>query len=697
MAIKSQIRLVQVTGSVVDYKPAAVAAGVTATAFSAGDLSGSFRYMAQAIANIHGNVEYGAQTPGLISAADGANYNIVLDQNDAGQKIHLDSEGAVDIDAVTGITVDSVGAAMSLSVAADSAGEDLTIQQTGAQDASVLIVSAGTGTDAISAKASAGDIIVEAEANNKGVTIKGDHESGTAIHLDGNAATASVVDIDAGLLDIDASAAVEIQAAADSFMKSSAGDVTIEAEANNKTLTLKGDHESGVAVHIDANANANSVLDIDAGALDMDITAAANIDCVGFDLNSGSGVIELTTTGTGDLNFNSLDMDLTDSSAITITSSEAAEDLVIEQLGANDSSIIISAAGTGTDAIRIGASAGAIDVDAALGITLDTADGDVSITADGADNKVVVKGDHTNGTAIHLDANENANSVIDVDFGIFDADGTTFAVDTTGAINLNAAGVASGFTLTAAGAGQDLTIAQDGSQDASVILSSAGTGVDAIKLDASAGGVMISVVDTNSVSIGKAGGVELMLSPDSNAANEIALLENAGGSKRDAIKVNAESGGLVMSASSAVDLSGSVCFSADAQMDPLNGGSMPFAKLSEFSTFRGKGLFDRTTTVVGALNVLADSVASSEPTLFHNMVNANINAGADCTVSKVAGDGANLSKTTTENKVRVYVNGQLMKSSSGGVTNDYVVSDTNDLQFQFQLRPGDVVQVMDFS
>tara|TARA_B100000519_G_C14250376_1_gene442110 strand:+ start:1200 stop:3122 length:1923 start_codon:yes stop_codon:yes gene_type:complete len=640
MAIKSQIRLVQLTGSVVDYKPAAVAAGVTAAAFSAGDLSGSFRYMAQAIANIHGNVEYGAQTPGLIGAADGANYNIVLDQNDAGQKIHLDSEGAVDIDAVTGIAIDSVGAAANFTVASDGNGEDLTLSVTGATDSSVVIASSGTGADAISAKASAGDIIIEAEKNDKKVTIKGDHESGTAIHLDGNAATASVVLIDAGKLDVDASAEVEIQGTADSFLKSSAGDVTIEAEANNKKLILKGDHESGTAVHIDANANANSVLLMEAGALDIDVTAAANIDSVGFDLNAGSGTIEFTTSGDADMNFNALALDLTDSSAITITSSEAAEDLVIQQVGGNDSSIIIAAAGTGTDAIKLGASAGGVDVDAA---------------------------------------------------GAFDLQAGTMSLDATGASNL---------TVTAGADAADLTISMgnDGTpRNSSIILDSAGTGVDAIKLNASAGGIEVNVIDGKSVSIGKAGGVELMLSPSSVAAQEIALLENSGGTKRDAVKLAAAAGGLVMSASSAVDLSGSVCFSADAQMDPLNGGSMPFAKLSEFSTFRGKSLFDRTTTVIGAMNALADSVASSEPTLFALTLTADINAGSDVTVAKVAGDATNLLKTVGENKARVYVNGQLMKSSSGGVTNDYVIQDSNDLRFQFQLKAGDVVQVMDFS
>ena len=43
---------------------------------------------------------------------------------------------------------------------------------------------------------------------------------------------------------------------------------------------------------------------------------------------------------------------------LEVTSASDAEDLIIEQLGANDSSVIITAAGTGTDAIKIDATAG---------------------------------------------------------------------------------------------------------------------------------------------------------------------------------------------------------------------------------------------------------------------------------------------------------------------------------------------------
>ena len=113
MANHTQIRLVQVTGSVVDFKPTAVVRGVSAAAFGANDLSGSLQYFAQALSNIHGDVEFGNQVPGTISAPDGSDYDLILDQNDAGQKIHLDSSGtgvaAIHFESAGGVAVADLG------------------------------------------------------------------------------------------------------------------------------------------------------------------------------------------------------------------------------------------------------------------------------------------------------------------------------------------------------------------------------------------------------------------------------------------------------------------------------------------------------------------------------------------------------------------------------------------------------------
>jgi len=67
MAIKTQLRLNQLTGSVIDLKPASLAQGATAASADHADLSDTLSYFAQAIANIHGNTDFGNQSPGIFT------------------------------------------------------------------------------------------------------------------------------------------------------------------------------------------------------------------------------------------------------------------------------------------------------------------------------------------------------------------------------------------------------------------------------------------------------------------------------------------------------------------------------------------------------------------------------------------------------------------------------------------------------
>ena len=171
MAIKSQIRLQQLTGSLPDLKPSSIVVGAAVAAEDVKNVEDILEYYAQAISNIHGNTEFGAQSPGLIAAPSAGNYNLVLDQDDTGQKIHLDSEGTgadgVDIDSAGGIDIDASAAvtidaadASHFKVASAGAADDLTIQLTGATDSSVFVLSSGTGTDAIDIDATAGSMLI---------------------------------------------------------------------------------------------------------------------------------------------------------------------------------------------------------------------------------------------------------------------------------------------------------------------------------------------------------------------------------------------------------------------------------------------------------------------------------------------------------------------------------------------------------
>jgi len=414
----------------------------------------------------------------------GSSLRVAADQKlefrDAGIYMHSDSDGklkisadgtasdAINIDSAGGVDIDAAGL---ISLETSNNG-GIALLSHGSGD--IVLNSADVMTldsdGVMTMRSSLGDITIEAEANNKAVIVKGDHESGTAIHLDGDATAASIVDIDAGILDIDAGASIDMLSttsttilatttlslkgnnsatfgddtqeivydgsgnvdfdavaldidasgaidilggstlsidavddsnltvtgagkhlslllagggdqnltissagtAADAIdINASAGGIDIDA-ANEIVVTTTSDdghislvsaHTGGVAFHIDANADAASELQIDAGILDIDVTAAATLDAVGIALTAGSGELDLTTTGVLDINANTMDADFTGLAQMTVTSSTDGEHIVLQQLGANDSSIILVAAGTGTQAIQLEASAGGVDID----------------------------------------------------------------------------------------------------------------------------------------------------------------------------------------------------------------------------------------------------------------------------------------------------------------------------------------------
>jgi hypothetical protein len=297
-----------------------------------------------------------------------------IDANaDAASEVQIDA-GILDIDVTAGVTID--GTTLSIDGTDDSnltvtaSGKDLDIAVAGGGTQELRLASAGTGTAALHLNASAGGIDID---------------------------SADMIDIDA------------------------ADEITIDTTSADGHIAITSAHTAGDSILISANAHAGSILDVDAGILDIDVQAAATIDAVGIALGAGSGELDLTTTGTLDVNANALDMDLTDSSSITITSSEAAEDLTIEQVGGNDSSIIIQAAGTGADAIKLNASAGSIDIDSADNITVDAAD-DISITSTSADGLITIHSAHEAGQSILIDANAHAGSILDIDAGVLDID-----------------------------------------------------------------------------------------------------------------------------------------------------------------------------------------------------------------------------------------------------------------------------------
>ncbi|MCK5308948.1 MAG: hypothetical protein KAJ73_10075, partial [Zetaproteobacteria bacterium] len=147
------------------------------------------------------------------------------------------------------------------------------------------------------------------------------------------------------------------------------GDGNIQTTLN-RTLTVGGDNTGDIV--------------LDTSAEDHQIS-----------LTAGAGEIDLTTTGTTDINTGTFDLDasgafLVDgagtSSNISLAADSDADDLTVAVTGAFNSSLILSSAGTGADAIDINAAAGGITIDAAdvlsVDVTAANAASNISVVAD---------------------------------------------------------------------------------------------------------------------------------------------------------------------------------------------------------------------------------------------------------------------------------------------------------------------------
>ena len=412
--------------------------------------------------------------------------------------------GAVDdLSGVGSIAFDTVASSISLASAAGDA--DLTIQQTGANDSSVHIKAAGTGADAISIATSAGgmDITVAGSGDAEDLDIT----SSRSLTLTSSEDTADAIKLNAsaGGIDIDAVGA----AAQDIVITNTGGSINIVATENQANAILIDASDAAGGMDIDAgtggiaiditgeadfrvDSSGGSVVLVGAQAAADAITIDAENAAGGIDMDFGTGAMVLTGTGTGanlTIDVDALSFDFTDSSNFTVTSSEAGEDLTISQITANDSSIIVTSAGTGTNAIEITTSnaAGDIDINAGDAITVDA--GDIVITTDdtAADQFKVVAGGAVAGDAINLGATDGGI--------VLTAGGATNGDVTVTAASTIAVGASDdiAITLTAGTAGEDLSLITTGGADSSIVLTADGTSANAIDIDTSAGGIDIDM------------------------------------------------------------------------------------------------------------------------------------------------------------------------------------------------------------
>lgn len=344
------------------------------------------------------------------------------------------------VDDLSGVgTIAFDAAASTITLASGGAGQDLTLQVTGAQNASLFLTSAGTAADAMGLSTSAGGI----DITNGGAA------GGEDMDL---SSTNASVNITAG------------ESAEDSIVISSTiGGINITAAgaAGGEDIDILA---TGSSVNVTATENVATSIVLSSSNGGIDITAASAAAGEDIDLLATGSSINITSTE-GDtaaivLNASTAagGIDITSNADIDITTTgESGEDITISNSGG---SMILSATEDIADGIFINATTGGID-----------------ITADGAaakDLDLVC----TNGSTV-LSAGEDIEDAITISAG-------------TGGINIIADGAAAkDLDLTCTNGSINITSGED---DAGAILIHANGGTsDVIKIHADTGNTATSV------------------------------------------------------------------------------------------------------------------------------------------------------------------------------------------------------------
>ena len=652
MAIKSQIRLEQLTGSIgnADGKIRTDSAPKTLALVGASDLSGSLSAIASALGRIHGRASNEA-----FNNVAGTFYQTIVPDSSGGRdlgstsaewgdlyiaddkKIQLgsDQDFTLEYDSAGG---QNVALAEGAHFRLGSAQQQLQFLDSGLklyspQDGRLLVFSDGTSSSALEFQSAGG---IKAAASGSSTVALADG----VFTLDLNGT--DVVD---GLL-VDAEGTATIQAAA-----ADSGAIVLNAESANGMIQLQNQGSEKLVI------SASQVVSMDQTRI-QDVTAAASVGTgalivdggasVGLDLYVGDDVFlksdgAVLSLGAGD------DVKITHDGS-TGAKVSSAGDFFIDGAAVVDVNAA-SAAGLAGTTLVLSASSGAATIAATAASSFSTSDGAITVNGKTGLN---LQEDGTDILAIDTSRNVTVGNA-----AVIDIDGSgAISIDSSGgAISVGADNVAQNISIGTAGARTLIALGNASATETQI----EGTLVD--------------------VNWGASGGLFAGAGP--------AILDSTASAA-------------IISGSLAVALSGSsISFSTDGAMTSAGGpmaGNMAFAlNHQEFVDFRGKAIYDAGTSIIGAFNKLAD--ASAGGTLGKlTITGSNVQKLQLSGLSTQAGyatsiDVSEMAPVNTE----VFVNGQLLVSGTGnaGVGGDYGVEYITPgvLNFQFKLQPDDVVVV----
>jgi hypothetical protein len=202
-----------------------------------------------------------------------------------------------------------------------------------------------------------------------------------------------------------------------------------------------------------------------------------------------------------------------------------------------------------TDAGTIQTDAGALTIDGAGGINIGTS-ADQAIDVDSSTFDLDASGALNIDSATSINLGTTADVAWDVDTAALDIDSSgAITIDGTSTVSIDGADDMN-FTITSGTGGEDLTIQQIGANDSSIIITAAGTGTDAVSIDATAGDMLIApnLINGKTLKIGPSSATQMVFTPHGTAASEKISLINSAGTADDAIKIDAEAGGLTLAA-----------------------------------------------------------------------------------------------------------------------------------------------------
>ncbi len=536
--------------------------------------------------NIVGNITASADISGSVTSSIVVGGSVTAS---AARFNSVNSDGTLTIDGTAGVTIQEGGT----DVIAIDTNKDVLFSQTG-----------GTTSDP--------DVEIDGY-----LVVDGTAEFNGTVDIDGT------IDIDNDTINIDTSGAATIDFGAASSIVTAAGNLSLEAEANDSKVSIKGDHESGTSIHLDGNAAAGSIIDIDAGALDIDSTAATTID-------AGTSVTITSTTDT----IIDAATHANVSGAVTQVSGSTTLELFspTEVILHSDTDTYVSGSHTAISGSTVNVkSAGAMDIDADGALTIDGS----SITI-GGDTDVAFDIDTTT-----LDVDSSDAVTIDTTAGIsIDAAGASNLTTTAGTLTIQAdAATASGVNILG-----DVTASADISGS---VTSNITVGGDVTAGGGTLGNIRVGVTGDDeldsdgTLTIDGATGVTIQEGGTDVIAidtNQDVLFSRTGGSSGDPdVEID---GYLVVDGTAefngTVDIDGTVDVDNDTfSVDSSGAISLDAGAASNLTTTAGAITLQANGAATSGINILGDVTASAD---ISGSVTSNVTIGGTLQASQVGTD-----------------------------------------------------------